>query len=190
MPLADDIRALRDRTLAELTATYDYFTDSQVAWKLTREAVEGGKRFTLRSHITGTVTRATELVEKSEGYISGRLTEATFQQFIATFEHFLLELLRLWLTAYPGSLGTKTVEFKTILEAADKDAITAQVVDHELYQLLYKRPAEWFAYLSGRMKLPGPTKVDIDQFAEAKATRDVLVHNRGVANKTYLSKAG
>ena len=41
-----------------------------------------------------------------------------------------------------------------------------------------------------KAKLGCPTPVEIDRIAEAKASRDVLVHNQGVASKTYESKAG
>ncbi len=40
------------------------------------------------------------------------------------------------------------------------------------------------------MKLGCPTADEIDRIAEAKATRDVLVHNRGMASRVYESKAG
>ena len=32
MALADDIRALRDRVLADLNAAQDYYTDTQIPW--------------------------------------------------------------------------------------------------------------------------------------------------------------
>jgi hypothetical protein len=44
--------------------------------------------------------------------------------------------------------------------------------------------------LDDKVKLGCPTADEIDRIAEAKASRDVLVHNRGVASKTYESKAG
>lgn len=53
-----------------------------------------------------------------------QLAEATFQQFIAIFENYFFDLLRLWLMAYPQSLVGKKVDFKAILDAPDKDAIT------------------------------------------------------------------
>lgn len=190
MSLADDLRGLRDRTLSELVATHDYYTDTQVAWHLIQDVSGFGVKFTIRNKVTGSVTSADQLRGKVRGYVAGQLVESTFQQFIATFENFFLDLLRLWLTAYPAGLGAKTVTFQTVLDAPDKEAVTAGVVDHEIYQLLYQRPAEWFAYLNGRAKLNCPSREQVEQFAEAKATRDVLVHSRGVANRTYLSKAG
>jgi hypothetical protein len=34
MALADDIRALRDRALAELAAAHDYSTDTKMSWRI------------------------------------------------------------------------------------------------------------------------------------------------------------
>jgi hypothetical protein len=55
---------------------------------------------------------------------------------------------------------------------------------------LYDRPTGWFKYLEDKAKLGCPTPDEVDRIAEAKASRDVLVLNRGVASKTYESKAG
>jgi hypothetical protein len=119
-----------------------------------------------------------------------QLAEATFQQFIAIFENYFFDLLRSWLIAYPRNLIGKQVDFKAVLDAPDKEAITLLVVNKELNEILYDRPARWFAYLEDKAKLGCPTANEIDRIAEAKASRDVLVHGRGVASKAYQSKAG
>ena len=64
------------------------------------------------------------------------------------------------------------------------------MVSREVNEIMYERPSGWFAYLEERAKLGCPTADEIERIAEAKASRDVLVHNRGVANRTYESKAG
>ncbi len=212
MTLADEIRALRDRALAELKGAHDYYSDTKIAWGIVRESVRAGNRFTirtfpdvaialeppmgegsssvLRSNQTGTVTTETELVGRARDYIKRQLPEATFQQFISIFEAFVVDLMRLWLFSYPGSLSKKQVDFGTVLELPDRDAITWFVVDKELNEITYKLPAEWFEYMDEKMTLGLPTKEEIAKFTEAKASRDVLVHNRGIANKIYESKAG
>ena len=189
MSLAQDIRALRDRTLADLNVAHDYYEDTKTAWRIVRKVVASGEAFTNMNDATGTVTAAAELVAKSAGYVKQQLAEATFQQFLSIFEIFFFDLLRLWLTAYPQNLGGKKVEFKAVLDAADKDAIVLLVVNKELNEVLYERPAGWFAYLEERAKLGCPTPDEIQQVAEAKATRDVLAHNRGVVTRAYEAKA-
>ncbi len=190
MALADDIRVLRDRVLPDLIAAHDYYTDTQTAWQIVRALVAAGRTFTSRNLTTGTMTTQDDLAGKAQGYVTEQLAEATFQHFISVFENFFFDLLRLWLLAYPQSLMGKKVDFKAVLDAPDKDTITLLVVNKELNDIQYDRPTGWFAYLEDKAKLGCPTPDEIDRLAEAKASRDVLVHNRGVASKTYESKAG
>lgn len=82
------------------------------------------------------------------------------------------------------------MDFKTILGLPDKDAITALIVKKEVNEVIYERPSEWFAYLERVVNLGCPTGNATDRQAEAKLSRDVLVHNKGVANKIDESKAG
>ena len=96
----------------------------------------------------------------------------------------------MWLTAFPKSLGKKMVDFKSILDLPDKEAIAQLVIGKELNEVLYERPSEWFAYLEERAKLGGQWNDEIEQIAEAKASRDVIVHHRKVANKIYEVKSG
>lgn len=190
MALADDIRVLRDRVLADLRSAHDYYTDTRIAWRIVHKVVQAGHTFSIRNMTTGTVTTQADLASKGRGYVNEQLAEATFQQFISIFENFFLDLLRLWLIAYPQSLSGKKVDFQAVLDAPDKDAITLLVVNKELNEILYDRPANWFKYLEDKAKLGCPAPDEIDRIAEAKAARDVLVHNRGVANRIYESKAG
>src|SRR5208282_2224121 len=149
--LADDIRALRDRVLADLNAAHDYYTDTEIAWRIVQGAVRAGAAFSIQNVVTGTVTTQTDLTGKARGYVKEQLAEATFQQFISIFENYFFDLLRLWLMAYPQSLEGRKVDLKTVLEAPDKDAITLQVVNKELNDIIYDRPAGWFAYLEGKV---------------------------------------
>jgi hypothetical protein len=190
MALSDDIRALRDEALTDLATAHDYYTDTKMAWRIVHKLIETGRTFTIRNMATGTVTTQAALAVKARGYVTEQLVEATFQQFISIFENFYFDLLRLWLTAYPQSLGKRMVDLKTVLELPDKDAITTLVVRKELNEVLYDRPTEWFAYLEDKAKLSCPNADEIARIAEAKASRDVLVHNKGMANKAYELKAG
>lgn len=190
MPLADDIRALRDRVLSDLNSAYDYYTDTKIAWDIVRQVIATGHTFSIRNMTTQTVTTQMDLGNKSRAYVAERLAEATFQQFVSLLENFVFDLLRLWLMAHPQSLSGKKIDFRAVLDAPDKDAITSLVVGKELNEILYERPKGWFDYLENKVHLGCPDPDEIDRIAEAKASRDVLVHNCGIASKTYESKAG
>lgn len=190
MALADDIRVLRDRVLHDLRAAHDYYTDKRIAWKIVHKVVKAGNRFTNRNTITGTVTTEADLVGKARGYVAEQLVEATFQQFISIFESFLFDFLRLWLSAWPDSLRQKEVRFETVLDEPDKDGIIQFVVTRKVRDILQGAPADWFKQLKSIVNLGCPSADEVEWIAEAKASRDVLVHNRGIANKLYEGKAG
>ncbi len=190
MALADDIRKLRERVLLDLEAAHDYFIDTKGAWGIVHRYIKAGNKFSIRNMTTRNVTTEAVLANKSRSYVSGQLAEATFQQFVSIFENAFVDLLRLWLISHPQSLGSKDLSFKIVLDAPDKDAITLHVVNRELNELTYKTPKDWFEYLKKRVKLNCPTNEEIERIGEIKASRDILVHNRGFANKIYLSKAG
>ncbi len=87
MTLANDVRALRDRILADLNAAYDYYTETTIAWEVVRQVIATGNMFSIRNLTTSTVTTPTELVSKANEYVSDELAAATFQQFISIFEN-------------------------------------------------------------------------------------------------------
>ena len=212
MALPDDIRMLRDRALVDLNAAYDYYSHTKIAWGIVRQSVSAGHTFALKTipevaiglepatdganspvldiSETGTKTTEAMLAAKARDYTEVQLPEANFQQFVSILEAFLTDFLRYWLLAYPESLSRRQVEFKAILEATDKDAITRFVVDTQLNEVTYKSPHDWFKYLDERAKLGVPADEEVNRFSEAKASRDVLVHNGGIANRIYESKAG
>ena len=135
MALSDDIRALRDRALADIISTHDYYINTKFAWRTVRNVIAAGNTFRIKNTSTGTVTTQADLAAKVHGYVTEQLAEATFQQFLSTFENFFFDLLRLWLMAYPRSLIGKKVDFKEVLDAPDKHAIALLVVNKELNEV-------------------------------------------------------
>ncbi len=155
-----------------------------------QQIVREGRQFTFRNLATGTRVDERILLGRAQLYVTDYPISSTFQQFVSLFEDFVFGLLRSWLVVYPGSLSRKQVEFGTVLKAPDKAAILLAVVDKELNDLKYERSGKWFAYLERLAHLGCPTTDEIEQLAEIKASRDVLVHNNGVANALYVAKAG
>jgi|SRR5665213_3150397 len=190
MALADDIQALTLRTLSSLGSSHDYYTYTKRVWNLLQQDVEEGRKFNFRNPTTGSRVDEQALLGRAQLYVDDYLTSSSFQHFVALFEDFIFELLRYWLAAYPASLSRKQVEMAAILEAPDKSAIILTVVDKELNERKYERLADWFVYLERLARLGCPTADEIEKLAEIKASRDVLVHNNGIANATYVAKSG
>lgn len=190
MALSDDVQALATRTLLALEASHDYYTYTKRVWRLLHQLVKEGRTFTFRNPATGTSVDHHALLGRTQLYVTDYLTSSTFQHFVSLFEDFVFELLRLWLASYPGSLSKKQIEMSAVLKAPDKSAIVLAVVEKELNELKYERLADWFTYLDRLARLGCPTADEIETLTEIKASRDILVHNNGIANATYTAKAG
>ena len=190
MALADEIRALRDRTLAELTAIHDYFFHTELAWRIVRQDVTNNPNQTFPNAATGTTTTGPELFVLAVDYSTRHITQATFQQFLSIFEVFTGDLLRLWLREFPRAIGGKTFKLEDALDAGDLTNLIDRLIDHEIAEVTYKSPRKVFEYLQRRIGLTIPASAEIDQLAEAKASRDVLIHNKGIADLEYRTKAG
>jgi hypothetical protein len=189
MPLSDDVQALADRTLSALDATHDYYTYTKRMWRLLQQVVKEGRRFSFRNMATGTRVDEQGLFGRVPGYIADHLLSSTFQDFVSRFEDFFFDLLRLWLAAYPGSLSRKQVEMGIVLRAPDKTAIIASMIDKEVNELKYERVGDWFEYLH-RLAHIQASAAEMEKIAEIKASRDILVHNNGMANAMYVAKSG
>lgn len=189
MSLADDIRERGRRAIAGLNAVKLYHFDSVRAWEfIHRSAARNGRR-PMGLPDSEAVTLG-EVAERSRNYVSLYLKQATFNQSLSVFESLFFDLLALWLAAHPRSVGNKTFDLKTALDAGSIDELVAAAVRRELNNVLYLRPAEWFDYLNGKVKVGVPSDAEIARFAEAKASRDALLHNAGVVGKQYLDKSG
>lgn len=190
MSLTTAILALRDRTLSELAVASDHFSHTETAWETIRLLVAAGHPFAATNPDTGNTVDASNIVAQSQLYINRYLAEATLQQYVSVFESFMADFLRLWIAAHPNQLRDRKVDMVDVLAAPDKEAIVQAVVDRKVADILYERPANWFRLVPDRAGVPCPAADAVARFAEAKATRDVIVHNRGVVGRAYLDKAG
>ena len=195
MPLAAEIEDLANRIQIDMRNVQDYYTNTQYAWEYVRIILESNEDESSVFHNVqaGAETDIKGLEALRKRYIAGYLVESVFVHVVSLFEDFLFGLMRLWLIAHPAGIPNKeekTVQFSAIIEAEDRDAIILGVIDRELGTLKYKRPAAWFRYLNDRVRLGGPSAEDIGRLAEMKASRDVIVHNRGSVNAIYHDKSG
>ena len=148
---------------------------------------------TLKSRIVETRTEVTEkdLINLYPRYRITYIQGLSFIQLTTVFEAFLFDFLRLLLANDPRHLAQKKqIEVGVALSAADTQALVLLIAERELNELKYDRPRAWFDYMNKIVKLGCPTEDEIERIAEMKAARDLLIHNSGIVNKTYLDKAG
>lgn len=113
------------------------------------------------------------------------------QQQVTLFEHHFFHLVRIFLLDRPERLSKKKqIDYATIFETTSKEELLIKLIDRELNEIKYRSVSEWFDYLDKLIGLPGITQDKLEKLAEAKACRDILVHNAGIANKIYIIKSG
>jgi len=191
MATYDEIRDLLARVLKDLDAVHDYYVYTKLAWRTIVQSTQvEGRRLRYLNPITGNEVNENAIAALSQHYVKNYLARSTLEEFVALLEEFMSGLMRVWLAAFPGSLAKKEVRFGVILSARDRDSIIQEVIDAEIHALLYKKVADWFDYLNHTAKLGCPSSEEVGRIAEIKATRDVFVHNKGLANSVYVQKAG
>ena len=191
MAVADEIDALATRTQNDLDDLFNFGEHIHVVWKHFKDL--GPRGNTLKSRIIETGTEVTErdLIKLYPRYRTTYVQGLSFVQLTTVFEAFLFDFLRLLLTNDPRHLAQKKqIEVGVALSAADRDALVLLIAERELNELKYDRPKAWFDYMNRIIKLGCPTEDEIERIAEMKAARDLLIHNSGIVNKTYLDKAG
>lgn len=144
-----------------------------------------------------------ELPRTKEKYIEiiqNALEFDLFKYFIITTnsitEDFIISVLRVIFRSDPRKLLLnlqgieieRNIPLKEIILATDKAELISNKIEQHMTKLLYQEPKKLFDYLELlNIKIDSE---EIGQFCEIKATRDLLVHNSGIINKTYLKKAG
>ena len=112
-------------------------------------------------------------------------------QLVTITETMLNDLLRAILIEFPKKIPNKRkLEIDQILACDNLDQIKLAIVDAILNELAYKSPKEYadeFSFYTGVKLLESPV---FHQYIELKATRDIHIHNKGIANEIYLNKVG
>ncbi len=193
MAITDDIINLAARTKEDLDKLSDYQADTQLVWGVLRLWDRVGKTVKSVNIATGTAGDQKDLLQRYQDYYESEyLLKLPFQHVVTLFEAFLFDLLRLLLTDDPRRLTRqgKKIDVSEVIQTTDRGALIALIVDRELNEIQYDKISHWFVYLKGIVKIGSPTDAQVEQFAEIKASRDLLIHNSGIVNAIYLEKAG
>jgi len=110
---------------------------------------------------------------------------------VAVTEAYLVRSLTTILIWFPDKLSPeqKKIDLSLVLESDDINEVILRVVQRQVYFVFYASPLKYFEYMEKAFAFELPQEVK-EQYAEIKATRDILVHNSGEVNDLYLSKAG
>ncbi len=190
MPLSVDIATLRDQILGDLATAHDYYTNTKQAWWVVQLYLNSGETVEFFNTHTGNRIPPADLQDQIQLYITKYLAATTFQQFVSLFEDFMLGLIRLWLRSFPQRLARRSLAASIVFEAKTIDQVREQIVQQQVLDIAYKSLPDWFAFLKGLVNLNHPSEEEIKRLTEIKASRDILVHNRGRVNSLYVEKSG
>ena len=129
-------------------------------------------------------------------YVSGIYEQAIIAA-VALTEDYLQTTLKTVLRWFPQKLKQnvagenvlKNIGIDMILEAKSKKQLVSRLINKQMQGIFYGAPTRYFEYIEAVLNIKLSTDLK-NQFVEIKATRDVVVHNSGKANETYLEKAG
>ena len=112
-------------------------------------------------------------------------------QLVTIVEAMLSDVVRSTVLKYPQKLGTKrNVSMYDVLQASNIEEVHVRATDGLLNELAYKSPAEFAESMQKLLSINLMECPAFHKYVEAKATRDIYIHNRGIANETYIRKVG
>lgn len=131
-----------------------------------------------------------ELLDRVSTLSNEKLALNGVYQLITIIEANLGDIIRLIILKYPKKIGSnRTIKSSDILECDNIENLHLKTANAILNELSYKSPKE-FAEESKKITTINLLECPaFHKYVEIKATRDIHIHNLGIANELYLSKA-
>ena len=110
---------------------------------------------------------------------------------VSFFEALLADLIRGYYSRYPSALPQEAhaltlAELKTLGSLAEAETY---ILDREIEQLLRQTLSDQLKYVAGRLKVDlAPLDPYRDDLIEIWQRRNLVVHNKGIVNTTYLAR--
>jgi hypothetical protein len=199
------LRAPRDRTIRALNDLYVLAGLTAQSLLEMQERVREGELEDEIEFEAPSSDRETTVVTRDVGELSKLLQVASasgvYQQSLVTAvavaEDYLQSVLKQVLRWFPEKLKLnvegrntdKTIELDLVLRSSTVEDILDSAISKQLLSIFYGSPDRYFQYIESILSVKIEKELK-DSFAEIKATRDIIVHNSGIANEVYAEKAG
>lgn len=145
-----------------------------------------------RTAIPSTRTyRKEQLLSKYQFLAFHQLSVNALVQLVTLVETMLGDIVRAVVVRYPHKLGAKrNLSIQAVLESTSLEEVHLRATDSLLNELAYKSPAEFAESVQPLISVNLMECPAFHRYVEVKATRDIFIHNRGIANDVYVRKAG
>lgn len=150
-----------------------------VGWRADRQPINSSWKY-----------QKDQLLERYQFLAFHQLAVNGLYQLVAITEALLGDIVRAVVVRYPHKLGSKrSIPIQYALEASSIEELHIRATDALLNELLYKSPSEFAETVQGLISINLLECPAFHQYMEIKASRDIFIHNRGIANDTYVRKA-
>jgi hypothetical protein len=165
-------------------------TESNSRLKALSETQEDPKKIAIDPNtIHASYVRLNGLLHEHEMSASEYFRSVLFVDLISSTEVYFSELIKAVVAEHPQKLGRTQFELKDIIEAGAMSDLIQRAADEYIYKLMYEKPEDYLAKICDTLSIdPEIIKPLWPSYIEAKARRDVGVHNNWICNKTYLKK--
>jgi len=107
------------------------------------------------------------------------------------FEFFIQSIVYNWVQAFPNSLNSseKTITYGELINTKDLESLHQRIINDYVRSFMFGSSNEWFIKLSKNNKNLAK-KIDVKEIKivnEIFARRNIVVHNNGIVNSSYLS---
>ncbi len=119
------------------------------------------------------------------------LRQGALISLLSFFEVLVSDLIQFYYSMYPRRLPAKqtlTLETLRELDSTRVEDIEAYLASTEADNLLYKSVEDQLVYFKGLGVNIEPLKPEFKYLTEIAQRRNLLVHNKGIANRQYLSR--
>jgi len=181
-------RAMEFKAFTDLA--YKYSSEISKAMPPSKSIIIGYSKFAHSLGLRDKLVAAPEIAGQLEKAREDYFLDMVHQHQISLFETLIFDIFRALLKDRPERLpARKQIDYTTILKAPDRESIIDALIERELNEIKYKNVRDWFACVQNFCSACKFDEEEISRIAEAKATRDLLVHNSGIINHVYLTKA-
>ena len=183
------IKEITDLYISKMEEIFEFRAVTQRAYIHFNSSVDHELKLNAKLIETGKIINQDQMKNKIINYESDFLPKFSFQHAVSIFEAWYFDVLRYLLTDNNRLNKKRKIEVGEIVSCGSLEELKNKIIEAELNEIRYRKPAEWFKYLGSFVNISAPVSEQIDKICEIKASRDILVHNEGICNQIYLSKA-